>query len=304
MIACLISVLFAAGAALAQGVDTQAACNIDSEFKGTKHPRLDRLKATVANNRINCSAAFVTFKGRSGSAAGLVLGAGHCSGMGKLRIKLSTMTLTTPDAGEVLYRVSDRQTLTLDTGNGEAPRTCVESDEIIYGTMTDADLVLLRLVETYDQIERRTGVKPFLISQDAEFPTGLDVRIPSSLFQDDRECRVDTAVERLKEHRWLWGPVLRLRLSPDCDIPHGLSGAPVLRVDTNEVIGVVGTGSDANAAPCELNNPCEIGKDGSTIAAKAKQGYAHFVHKFYTCLDAARNLDLGTPGCLLAKPQP
>ena len=59
--------------------------------------------------------------------------------------------------------------LTLDTGAIVEPRTCVEADEIVYGTMTGADILLLRLTETYDQIERRAGVKPLLVSQDTSF---------------------------------------------------------------------------------------------------------------------------------------
>jgi hypothetical protein len=157
------STLFWVGDLWAQSTDAQTSC---SEFKGTNHPRLERLKGTVAmSGNTVCSAAFVTFKGRSGSAPGLVLSAGHCSLRGKEQIKLNAVDLAVPDAGEVLYRVSDRRSLTLDTGNGETPRTCVESDEIIYGTLTDADILA------------RTGVKPLMISQDTSFPNGLPVRV-------------------------------------------------------------------------------------------------------------------------------
>jgi hypothetical protein len=89
-----------------------------------------------------------------------------------------------------------------------------------------------------------------------------------------------------------------------CGIPHGASGAPVIRKDTNEVIGVAGTAGDADGAACELNNPCEINADGSTTAATKEQPYVHFAHKFYSCLNAARDFDLDIPGCLLLKPLP
>ena len=49
-----------------------------------------------------------------------------------------------------MYRLSDRRPLTLETGNSAAPRTCIETEEIVYGTLTDADILLLRLTETYD----------------------------------------------------------------------------------------------------------------------------------------------------------
>jgi hypothetical protein len=145
-----------------------------------------------------------------------------------------------------------------------------------------------------------TQKKPFTISQDAVIPNGIPVLSPSSLFQDDRECVVEQTVERIKEGRWHWGPVMRLTMS--CDIPHGLSGGPLLRMDSDELIGVMGTASDGNAAPCEFNNPCEIKADGSTASATKDQGYAHFVHRFYTCLDGEGNIDLDVISCLLPKP--
>jgi hypothetical protein len=142
-------------------------------------------------------------------------------------------------------------------------------------------------------------VRPFTASQDAAIPNSTPVRSPSSLFQDDRECAVEQAVESLKEGRWLWGPVMRLTMS--CDIPHGLSGAPLVRLDSGEVIGVMGTASDGDAAPCEFNNPCEMKAGGTSVPTQKGQAYAHFVHQFYSCLDADRNVDLDVPGCELPK---
>jgi hypothetical protein len=204
--------------------------------------------------------------------------------------------------GEVLHRASYQGQLTLETGSSEAPRTCVEADEIVYATMTDRDILLLRLTETYDQIERRTGVKPFLISQEDAFAPGLPVRMPSSSKQNDRACHVDRAVEKLREHQWTWGPVLRLRVEDTCGLPHGVSGAPIIRTDTEKVIGIAGTASDGDKAACELNNPCEVNPDGSTSGAARGQPYGHFVHAFYTCLDTAGDIDLMAPGCRLPKP--
>ena len=288
----------------------QLSCDTSSDLKGSKQPAafvvLEELKGTVAMGVNNvCSGALVTFTGRTSFTPALVLSAAHCSDRGKLQIPISNGSLAMLDAGEVFYHVSYRRPLTLDTGGMDEPRTCVEADEIVYGTMTGADILLLRLTETYDQIERRAGVKPLLVSQDTSFPADMPLRMPSSYWQNDRACQVDTVVEKVKEHRWLWGPLLRLRLEANtCSIPHGASGAPAIRKDTNEIIGVAGTANDATGVPCELNNPCELDADGSAQAARKEQPYVHFVHKFYTCLDAARNVDLNTPGCLLPRPKP
>jgi hypothetical protein len=170
--------------------------------------------------------------------------------------------------------------------------------------MSGADILLLRISETYEQIEKRTGVRPFLVSQDTAFAPDLALRIPSAYWQNDRACQVEATIDKLKEDRWLWSPVLRIRIADTCGTPHGASGAPAIRMDSGEVIGVFGTASDANAAPCALNNPCELTPDGSAKAAAKGQGYVHFVHHFYTCLDKERNIDLDVPGCLLPKPKP
>jgi hypothetical protein len=303
MIGLLILIMLSASPAFAtEGVKPTPACDVATQLNDPKFQRiLDRLKGTVSmSGKFVCSGALVTFMGRSNSAPGLVLTAGHCSDRGRIQIPLRNATLHAPDAGEVLYRLDDQRSLSLETGNSAAPRTCIETDRIEYGTLTNADVLLLRLTETYDQLEARTGVKPLVIAQDSTFPNGTPVRSPSSLFQDDRECAVEDTVEKLKEGRWLWGPVMRLTTT--CDIAHGQSGAPLVRLDSNEVIGVMGTASDADAAPCEFNNPCEMKADGATKAAQKDQAYAHFVHRLYTCLDANRDVSIDAPGCLLPKP--
>ncbi|HZR86481.1 MAG TPA: hypothetical protein VFB02_06740 [Bradyrhizobium sp.] len=300
MIERVLWLLLGVGAAMAQGAGARAACDTFSDIKAGD-PRLQSLKGAVAMKGIGvCSAALVTFKGRRASERALVLSAAHCSERGKAEIPLATRSMPLPDAGEVLYRVGERRTLTLDAGNIEAPRTCIEIDQIVYGTMTEADILLLQSTETYDQIRARTGVTPFLVSGDTAFADGLAVRLPSGFFQGQTECEVEATVERLKEDRWSWGPVLRL--TPGCEVPHGLSGAPIIRKDTSEVIGILGTANDGTAEPCALNNVCEIGSGGEVRRAKPEQGYGHFVHKLYGCLDAARSLDLSTPGCALPKP--
>jgi hypothetical protein len=296
--------LFIVGHAAAHG---QPQCTTTSNFKGTTEPiELGILKGLKGSVRLGgntpCSAALVTFAGRSASSPALVLSSGHCSDRGKVEVPSGEKVLLMPDQGEVFYRVSTRRPPTLETGNTDEPRVCMESDEIVYGTMTGGDILLLRVSETYEQIEKRTGVTPFVVSQDTAFAPDLALRMPSAYWQNDRWCWVETTVDKVKEARWLWGPVLRIRVADSCGTPHGASGAPVIRLDTSEVIGAFGTASDANAAACELNNPCEVAADGSTTAAVERQGYVHFVHQFYTCLDKDRNVDLAVPGCLLPQP--
>jgi len=293
---------------MATSAHAQQACSTGSEFAGDKSPEvlkvLASLRGTVELPELGrCSGVLATFVGRSSSSRALVLSAGHCVNRGTVQIPSGKGLLAVLADGEVLHRATYQRPLTLDTGSSEAPRTCVEADEVVYATMTGGDILLLRLTETYEQIERRTGVKPFVISPDSAFAPGLPVRMPSARWQNDRACHFEKSVDRLKEQAWMWGPVFRLRVEDSCGLPHGASGAPIIREDTEQVIGVAGTEADGDKAACELNNPCEVNADGSTSAATKGQPYGHFVHAFYTCLDGARDVDLTTPGCRLPKPR-
>ena len=96
-----------------------------------------------------------TFAGRSSSSRALFLSAGHCVNRGAVQISSSNSVLAVLADGEVLHRASYQRPLALDTGSSEAPRTCLEADVNLYATMTGGDILLLRLTETYDQMERR-----------------------------------------------------------------------------------------------------------------------------------------------------
>jgi hypothetical protein len=189
--------LLVLGGASAQA---QLSCNTASRFKGSTEPAvlavLASLKGTVAmGGNGGCSGALVTFHGRSVIEKGLVLSAGHCSERGRIEVPIGKRSLTMPDNGEVLYHVSSRRPLTLETGNSDEPRTCIEAEEIVYGTMSGIDVMLLQVSETYEQIQQRTGVTPFLVSQETSFAPGFAVRIPSARWQNDRACQVDATVD-------------------------------------------------------------------------------------------------------------
>jgi hypothetical protein len=286
------------GAAQAQDPEPKAAtspkCNLTSRVSGPSDPLLERLKGAAA---FSCSASLVTLKGRAKSDRGLILTSGHCVGRGKATILRHTL----PAPGEVLLHVKEERTFALDTGNAAAPRACVSADELVYATLTQLDLAIYQLTETYEEIERRTGAGAFIIAADAHIPAGLAVRLPSAFHQSNYPCATERTIPKLKEGMWAWGPVLRL--GKECNAPPGGSGSPVVREDTNEVIGVFGTVYDADGTACDIMNPCEIDDNGAASVADKGQPYAHFVHGLYACLDARGNLDLGTPGCMLPKPQ-
>ena len=278
---------------------TSSTCNLASKLTGSNNPLLDRLKGTAASN---CSAAFVTLKGRSKSERGLLLTSGHCIMMGRATIH---GRLAVPAPGEVILHVKEHRTLTLETGNTAAPRVCIRTDELLYATLTGLDLAIYRLTETYEEIAGRTGARPLRVAgdilSDVQVAAGLRVRMPSSYHQTNYTCTTDATVSWLREDLWTWRPVLRL--TKECEARPGSSGSPIVREDTNEVVAIYGTTYNADGKPCEFNNPCEIDEKGVTSVANKGQPYAHFVHRLHTCFDPRGNLNLSAADCSLPGPR-
>src|SRR5262249_12112574 len=192
--------------------------------------------------------------------------------------------LIVPAPGEVLLHVRHHRSFTVETGNAAAPRACVSADELLYAALSGVDLAIYRLTETYEEVERRTGTGPLTVASGAQLPAGVRVRLPSAVHQRNYACVTDGAVPWLREEHWTAGPVLRL--TKGCDAPHGGSGSPIVREDTNEVVAVFGTAYEADGTPCAINNPCEIDEKGATSVADKGRPYAHFVHQLHECFDA------------------
>ena len=297
-----IELAFIVGIAQAQSIpDAKGSealrCHLVSRVRGPDDPLLDRLKGTVQLFNV-CSASFITLKERSKSERGLVLTSGHCVERGTAKL-FGRMDVPAP--GEILLNVKERRTFTLDTGNPAAPRACLSADELTYAIMTGLDLAIYRLTETYEEIERRTGARPLMIAADAQMPAGMRVRMPSAWHQRQKTCAMDRMVASVREGLWTLGPVMRL--TRECDPRPGFSGSPVIREDTNEVIGVLSSGYEGDGAPCTINNPCEIAEDGTVSVAGRGQGYAYLVHQLNACRDQRGSFDLTAAGCQLPRPQ-
>jgi len=273
---------------------TRPTCNLASKVNGPDDPLLGHLKGTTA---FFCSGAFVTLKGRSKSDRGLLLTSGHCVMKG--RASIFGGRLIVPAPGEVLLHVRDHRTFTVETGKAAAPRACVSADELLYAALSGVDLAIYRLTETYEEVERRTGTGPLTVASGADVPAGVMVRVPSALHQRSYPCVTDGTVLGLREEQWTSGPVLRL--TKGCNAPHGGSGSPIVREDTNEVVAVFSTAYEADGTPCAINNPCEIDEKGATSVADKGRPYAHFVHQLHECFDARGQLDLSAAGCPLPR---
>jgi len=163
--------------------------------------------------------------------------------------------------------------------------------------MTNTDVSLYRLTQTFATIRTNTGVSPLTIS--ATHPAdGISMFIASGFFARIWNCSINGFVATMREDQWTWHD--SLRYSPGCDTIHGTSGSPVVSVASGELVGINNTGND-NGQMCTLNNPCEVDPNGTTHAYFG-QTYGQETYWFTTCLNSARQIDLTVTGCLLTKP--
>jgi V8-like Glu-specific endopeptidase len=174
----------------------------------------------------------------------------------------------------------------------------LQASSIAYGTMTDTDALLYELDQTYQEIEQATGVTALTLA--TEQPAiGTEISVVSGYWQRIYTCTVDSYVYRMHEADWTWKQPMQYR-QPGCEIVGGTSGAPVISHDTGEVVAVNNTANEGGRR-CTLNNPCEVGPNGS-VSVEQGESYAQQSAWFYTCLTTTRELDLTLDGCLLPAP--
>jgi hypothetical protein len=240
------------------------------------------LASTIALS--NCSASLVRFPTSADSDQAMMLTNGHCYEGGM------------PSAGEVLVNQPSSRSGTLLDASGSSLGT-VRADLVLYSTMTDTDVTLYRLTDTYASIAGSTGATALTIAA-AHPAAGSDIDIPSSYWQQVWNCQVDGFVSTLREDEWTWHDSIRYDTA--CDTIHGTSGSPVVDVASGQIVGINNTGND-DGGSCTLNNPCEVDENGN-VTVHPGQSYGEETYWFTTCLNASNALDLTTPGCLLPAP--
>jgi hypothetical protein len=234
----------------------------------------------------NCSASFVRFKGSSDDAKGLVLTNGHC-----IRSPFGGML----QPGEVVYQQPQVFQLRLLDRSAKAIAT-LRTEKIIYGTMTNTDLALLELNQTYRQIRAATGVEALYLSESHPV-AGTPIEIPSGYWRKTYSCSIDGFAYMLREGDWTFTD--SIRYSPQgCEVVGGTSGSPIWNPATGEVIGINNTTNESGLR-CVLNNPCEIDPAGKVTAVRGRS-YGQETYILYSCLTAA-GFDLSAPGCILPK---
>jgi hypothetical protein len=240
------------------------------------------LAATIALD--DCSASLVRYPTSVDTDRALMLTNGHCYEGGM------------PSAGVVLQNKTSSRSGTLLDASGNALGT-VRADKLLYATMTNTDVSLYELTDTYAGIKSKYGATAMTLSN-THPADGIAINIPSSYWKQIWNCTINGFVGTLREDQWTWHDSIRYDLG--CNTTHGTSGSPIVDASSGQQVGINNTGND-NGEMCTLNNPCEVAPDGTTTETKG-QSYGEETYWFTTCLNSANAIDLTVSGCLLTKP--
>ncbi|MBX3020041.1 MAG: trypsin-like peptidase domain-containing protein [Bdellovibrionales bacterium] len=230
----------------------------------------------------NCSGSLVQYEGASDSDQALILTNGHCLEGGM------------PRPGVVITDRPSRRRFDLFNAHGRTIGT-LNATRLLYATMTGTDMALYRVQETYEQIRSRFQVRPFSLS--SQRPTlGTAIEVISGYWERGYRCHIEFFPYSLQEAGYRQVDSIRYS-RPGCEVIGGTSGSPIIAAGTRTVIGVNNTGNE-DGRRCTMNNPCEIDEDGNVSFT---QGYSYGQQTFwvYSCLNAAREIDLTQTGCLL-----
>lgn len=241
------------------------------------------LASTIALD--DCSASLVRFPSSQNSDQALMLTAGHCFEGGM------------PSAGQVLQNVPSSRSGSLLDASGNELGT-VQADKLLYATMTNTDISVYELTDTFATLQSEYGVTPLTIA--AGHPVSGDtIAIPSGYWDRTWTCTLNGFAGTVEEDQWTWHDSLRYG-KRGCAVIGGSSGSPVVDTSTGQVVGVNNTINE-NGRRCTLDNPCEVSSTG-TITATRGQGYGQETYWITTCLNASRTIDLTLSGCMLPKP--
>lgn len=235
----------------------------------------------------NCSGSLIRFSGQPLSSKALVLTNGHCYSSGPFGGMLKP--------GEVV--VNKTSVKAMKIFDKEMNLFPVVTSKVLYAAMTDTDITLYELTQTYEEIFKKYKVQSFDL--DTVRPSlGSEIEIVSGYWDRGYSCAIDTFIYTLKEGTWLFKD--SIRYTDGCDTIGGTSGSPILSKGTRSVIGINNTGNE-NGQRCTMDNPCEIAQDGTITVLKDKK-YGQQTYNIYSCLSLDFNIDLTRSGCSLAKP--
>ncbi|WP_141734864.1 S1 family peptidase [Oligoflexus tunisiensis] len=229
----------------------------------------------------NCSGSLVRFDDSQDTDKALVLSNGHCTGM--------------IDPGKVVLNQNNSRSFNVLGSQANKVGT-VRAEKLLYATMTKTDMSLYQVKETYEDIRTQFNVEALTLSREAP-ALGHEIEVISGYWRRGYSCAVAAIADTLKEGKWSFQEAIRYTAS--CNTIGGTSGAPVVATGTRTVVAVNNTGN-TSGRKCEVNNPCEVSKDGTIIYQKG-YSYAQQTWWLYSCRNDQGQLDLSVAGCQLPR---
>ncbi|MEV4005300.1 serine protease [Actinomadura sp. NPDC049753] len=232
----------------------------------------------------NCSGSLVRTPTAADSDPALVLTNGHCYEGGM------------PSAGQVITNRASSRTFSLLNSSGSGTLGTLRANRVLYATMTDTDVTLYRLSQSYATIQQTYRTPALQLS--LTHPTaGADVRVVSGYWRRIYSCNIDGFAYRVREGEWTWKD--SIRYTPECNVIGGTSGSPLVDASTGKVVGANNTINE-DGGRCTLNNPCEVDQSG-TITVHPNIGYAQQTYTLAACIAPGSVIDFNRPGCLVPR---
>lgn len=227
-----------------------------------------------------CSGSLIEFPGAKDSDYALLMTSGHCIQPAFDRYL---------KRGEVITNHSLRnlnkdyfKSVNFYQGNDAKYQASAEITDVVYATMDDTDVAILRLDKTYAQF-RAGGIKarPLATTPPA---VGDRIQIPSGFWKKTYSCQIDAVASELYEGPWVWRNALRYALN-GCQVEPGSSGSPVIDPKTGSIIAI-NTTYAGGGEYCVLNNPCELNA-GGTKTTLLYRGYGTQTYYIPTCFNGS-----------------
>lgn len=236
----------------------------------------------------NCSGSLIRFAGQPMASKAIVLTNGHCYSAGPFGGMIKP--------GEVVYNKSANRSMKIF--NKQMKTFPVTATKVLYATMTNTDITLYELTDTYESILSKYKIESFTLDSVRPFE-GMAIDIVSGYWERGYSCAIDAFVFKLKEGDWLLTD--SIRYTDSCNTIGGTSGSPIVTRGTRSVVAINNTANE-DGKSCAVNNPCEIDESGKITVLKGKK-YGQQTYNIYSCLRPDFNIDLSIAGCTLPKPR-
>ncbi|MGZ3787661.1 MAG: trypsin-like serine peptidase [Bacteriovorax sp.] len=235
----------------------------------------------------NCSGSLIRFSGQPTTSKAYVLTNGHCYSTGPFGGMIQPGEVITGKTASRAMKIFDKQMKLFP----------ITASRVAFAAMTDTDITLYELTQSYDEIAKKYNIQPFELDTVRPFE-GTNIDIVSGYWDRGYSCAIDAFIYNLKEGDWLFKD--SIRYTDGCNTIGGTSGSPIIAKGTRHVIAINNTANETGAR-CTENNPCEISKDGTVTVLKDKK-YGQQTYNLYSCLRPDFTIDLGVQGCNLPKP--